>query len=74
MFPTMHTRILNIRASQSDGTVSFSGVFAGYQNAEKTSVSLNVDPAVLEARLAKPVQETPYAELIDESTELAEAM
>jgi len=44
----MQTRILNIRASQPNGTVRFSGIFTGYRDAEQTSVSLNVDPKILE--------------------------
>lgn len=60
MFPKMQTRILNIRASQSNGTISFSGVFTGYSNAEQTSVSLNVDPRFLEESKADTHENTAY--------------
>ena len=60
MFPTMQTRILNIRASQSSGTISFSGVFTGFRDAEQTSVSLNVDPEVLEIRQSSAIELPEY--------------
>lgn len=62
MFPSMNMRILNIRASQSNGTVSFSGVFSGYRNENSTNVDLNVDPGVLEKR-TPPVAPLSYADI-----------
>ena len=43
MFPSMNTRILDIRASQPTGKVSFSGAFSGYYSNEHSSLELNLD-------------------------------
>lgn len=67
MFPTMQTRILNIRASQSNGnTVSFSGVFTGYRNAERTSLSLNIDPDSIQNKQPPKTAANDYAALVAE--------
>ncbi len=48
MFSTMNTPLLDIRASQNNGNVNFTGAFTGYRNDHSVQVTLQIDTELLE--------------------------
>lgn len=43
MFSTMNTPLLDIRSTQFDGNVNFTGAFTGYRNEQSVQLSADVD-------------------------------
>lgn len=71
MFSTMNTPLLDIRASQPNGNVNFTGAFTGYRNGNTVQVALDIDHDTLERISNPPAIDENYSNYLNDLEYLA---